>query len=867
MKILKVIVVGVIVLVLIGVLLGAFAIDQVVRTPLPQVSGELTFKGLNSEVEILRDAWGVPHIYADNSHDLFFAQGVTHAQDRWWQMEWFRHVGAGRISELTGLSSSVIGNDLFIRTIGWYEAAERDWEETKEPIRSYIQSFSDGINAYIHSRTPQTLASEYTVLGITGVKFNIEDWTPVDTLVWTKVMAYDLSGNYDIELLLSELNEALGPEMVSSYTPPYPYDEKATIIFPEDLPIGEGTLSNPESDSAGINGITTELAGNFAGENFAFGKGDGIGSNNWVIGGDKTESGMPLLANDPHLSIQMPSIWYEIGLHCREVNEECPFNLTGFTFAPAPGIVIGHNDRIAWGVTNVGWDTQDLYTLKINPDNDLQYEWNGEWRDMTVRDEVINFGDTDKSVTIKVRETHLGPIINDNQYDSEEVDWTVNNGIDQLSSEDFFTFNNENPMALHWTATAEVGSIVESILRINQAQNWEDFREALSYWDSPSQNVIYADVDGNIGYQTPGRVPVRAKGHTGQLPVDGTTDEFEWLGYVPYDLLPRVLNPERGYIATANQALVPLAYYDQLAEALSGEFGDANYIFDYFWAYGYRGQRIVDLIESSDAHNFESIQKIHGDNEMTSAKELMPYIQAVDFENDELNSLRDWLGEWDYQMHMNSPQAALYAAFWRAMMENLYQDQLGDITDASGGGQEMWATYLLMEDPENEWWDNIDTDAVESRDDIIKVAFKAGSDEVNEFFGTSDRNQWKWGSMHGATFVSNPLGLSGIDLIESNYNRGPVRTSGGSAIVNATGWNAAVGYEVRAVPSMRMIVDLGNLEDSKFIHTTGQSGHTQSAHYGDMIDPWRMIEYQDMLWTVDQVASQSTEKLVLKPGS
>src|SRR5690606_22326510 len=242
--------------------------------------------------------------------------------------------------------------------------------------------------------------------------------------------------------------------------------------------------------------------------------------------------------------------------------------------------------------------------MEFNPDNDLQYMWNGEWRDAELREEEIRFGDGG-SITIQVRVTHLGPIINDNQVDE---------GTGELMG-----FNNENPLALHWTAD-ETGTIIEAIFRLNRAANWEEFRDAVQYWDIPAQNIVYADVDGNIGYQTQGRIPIRANGHTGIMPVDGTVSDYEWLGYVPYEYMPSVYNPERGYIATANQAVLPQESYDYLSNELGEEFGeDAHYVFDYDWAVGYRGTRINEMIEAVDLHNAESFQTIHGDNKFLFA--------------------------------------------------------------------------------------------------------------------------------------------------------------------------------------------------------------------------------------------------------
>ncbi len=867
MKILRIILLVLLLLIVVVAVGGFLVFNDWTRGPLPQHEGAVTVKsgstgagaqavaigGLSAPVEVIRDNWGVPHIYASSSYDLFFAQGYTQAQDRWWQMEFSRHIGAGRIGELTGKTNSVLGNDLFIRKFGWYAAARRDFDAMSEESRAVLGAFADGVNAYILNRDKGDLALEYSLLGVTGVNITVEAWTPVDSLAWAKVMADNLSGNWDSELLRSELIEAYGEEMTNKFLPSWPFGEKPTILKSEELPVSESSLT---TDTAGLIGVDGSFAADYTANNLAavFGKGSGIGSNNWVVSGDLTASGKPLLANDPHLGIQMPSIWYEVGLHCQTVDDNCPYNVTGFALPATPGVIIGHNDRIAWGVTNVGPDVQDLYQIKVNPDNELQYEWNGEWRDMTVREEVISFGDGEAPITLNVRETHLGPIINDYEFDDE---------TGEVSG-----YNNEDPLAFHWTAIAETSTILDSAIRLNKAQNWEAFSEALSYWDVPSQNFIYADVDGNIGYQTPGRIPIRAEGHSGLLPVDGSTDAYEWLGYIPFDELPRAFNPERGFIATANQAVVPLEYYDQLREKLASEFGEnANYFIGQEWAYGYRGQRIEELLSSTGPHTAETFAAIQGDNKIISAEELAPYIAALQFDDAKLTEARDWMLKWDYQMHMESPQAALYGYFWARLLQDLFEDELGDIAGPSEGDQGMWAVYLLLEQPDDAWWDDVNSaDATETRDDILARAFAEAYAEMVKAQG-ENRDSWAWGKLHTSTFVSNPLGASGIDLIENIVNRGPAATSGGGDMVNATAWDFdRSGFEVRSLPSMRYIADLGNLSASQTMHTTGQSGHPYSPHYGDMIDPWRMIQYHPMLWTREQVEATAVSTLTLNPG-
>jgi len=849
-RIVQIVVPIVVVVIALPLVAGYAWFHNVTRAPLPQHSGELSVAGLQDTVEILRDEWGIPHIYASNMHDLIFAQGYTQAQDRWWQMEFWRHIGSGKIEELVGKKDTVLGTDIFLRTLGWQHVAENEVGLCDEESLSQLQAFADGVNAYIMDREPGELALEYSILGLTGIDVKIEPWTLSDTLVFGKLMAWDLGPSNNNEQDRATLYELLGQEMADQlFTPPWPFGERPTIVQLEDLPsadLTEGTQASSRGKCADTDILLTNNP--LPSMRLVFESGQGIGSNNWVVSGKMTKSGMPLLANDPHLSIQMPSIWYEIGLHCHPANGESPLDMVGYAFAVTPGIIIGHNNSIAWGVTNVGPDVFDLYRIRVNPNNPLQYEWNGTWRDMTVREETIYFGDGAEPITIQVRETHLGPVINDNGIDEETGKITG--------------FNNEDPLALRWTAL-EPGTLMQAVTKLNKATDWEEFRSALRYWDVPAQNFVYADIKGNIGYQTPGHIPIRSKGDSGLVPAPGWTDEFEWKGFIPFDDLPRVFNPERGYIATSNQAVVPMEYYDQLAKKL-GE--GLNYIISREWDYGYRAQRVVELLKEKAPHAVSTFQAIQGDNKLISAEELMPYLANLEFDNTELTKAHDWLLEWDCQCGMDSPQAALYAEFWARLVNDLFVDQLPEDMIIRGSDREMRAIFLLMDKPNNAWWDDVVTEnVVETRDDILVRSFSEAYTDAVAALG-KNRNNWKWGDLHTATFVSDPLGQSGISLIENIVNRGPFPTSGSTGTVNNTVWYTNSGdFSVKWVPSMRMIVDLGDFSNSVAIHTTGQSGHSYSQHYDDMIGLWCNIKYHPMLWIREQVEAATVDKLILNP--
>jgi penicillin amidase len=394
----RLLLVPVILVLLVGLVGLGYGVTAV-RRPWPKTDGTVAVDGLQAEVTVIRDEWGIPHIYASNAHDLFLAQGYVHAQDRFWQMEFWRRIGSGRLSEVLG--ESALEQDRFIRTVGWHRAAQRDLDQMDDESRAVLEDYAAGVNAYVSTHEGR-LGLEFAVLGLTGTRFEIEPWTPLDSVSWGKVMAWDLSGNRRAELLRAHIADRLGASAVEDLVPPYSDDYP--IIVPS-FPTEASRRAVPE----------------IALGTLALGEGEHLGSNNWVVGGARTETGMPLLANDPHLGIQMPSIWYEIGLHCEPVGPGCPYNMVGASFASNPGVVIGHNDRIAWGVTNLWPDVHDLFIERVNPENPNQYEYRGEWRDMEIIQEEIRVAGQEDPVVVDVRLTHHGPIINDVAGGTEEA--------------------------------------------------------------------------------------------------------------------------------------------------------------------------------------------------------------------------------------------------------------------------------------------------------------------------------------------------------------------------------------------------------------------------------------------------------------
>jgi penicillin amidase len=497
-------------LVIIAVLVGAIGAyylksyipNNVALRSFPQVDGELRVLGLDGEVDIYRDEMGIPHIYASTAHDLFFAQGYVHAQERFWQMDFWRHIGSGRVSEMFGKAQ--LGDDKFLRTLGWRQTAEEEYAELSPRTREIVDAYAEGVNAYIGDREPLELSLEYLILtGILNRGYVIEPWTPIHSLTWGKAMAWDLRGNMGSEIERAILLKTFTPEQVAELFPVYPDDHP--IIVPE---IGGSTAFNGEVSELKISPVLSTLdlqpiADKFTIlDNLLGPAGSGIGSNSWAVSGEHTSTGTPLLANDPHLGIQMPSIWFQINLHCVQKTEECPFEVGGFSFAGVPGVVIGHNDRIAWGVTNAGPDVMDLYIEKVNPDNPNQYEVNGEWVDFDIREEIINVAG-DEPYTLTVRSTRHGPVLTDTYGPlKDQVDLETNPEAQPFRDKAGVTLPENYVISLAWTALVP-SSPFEAIWGFNTAQNWEEFREAARHFHVPAQNLIYADVDGNIAHCQP----------------------------------------------------------------------------------------------------------------------------------------------------------------------------------------------------------------------------------------------------------------------------------------------------------------------------------------------------------------------------
>ncbi len=759
------------------------------RTSLPLTNGVVRVSGVDGAIEIVRDADGVPHIFATTDHDAFYGLGYVHAQDRLWQMEMNRRIGAGRLSELLGEATLTI--DKFQRTMGYYRAAQADLDAIEPRSRQALEAYAAGVNQWLSEG--HTLPPEFILLGATPAP-----WQPADSIVWQKMMSWDLGGNYDMELLYQQLTQALGPARAAQLLPDYPADGVDILV---DVPLDAAA-------AAALLEIDRALE-------LDFGRGGReSGSNNWVIAGSRTATGKPILADDPHLGTSIPSIWY-----LAEMQGDT-LHAIGATFPGLPAIVIGHNERVAWGVTNVGPDVQDLYVERINPANPNQYEVDGAWQDMTIFEELITIDGEAEPLRWAARSTRHGPLLSD------------------VSDVGF-------PLALQWTALQPGDTTLDAFLGLNYAGDWEEFTTALEKFVTPSQNFVYADVDGNIGYYAPGHIPIRVAGHDGRLPVPGWASEYEWQGFIPFAELPHAYNPPQGYIATANNRVVDDAY---------------PYLLSTDWAPPYRAERIVELIEqmSSGGETIspDDVAAMQADQVSTQVRVLLPFLLSIPAQDERQQQAIDRLQGFDGEMRMDSAAAAIYQAWMIHLERAIFEDDLrASLFEAmSTRANPLFLTNVLNDPVQGAaWCDNVLTPPVETCVETAQVALDNALDDLSERMG-ADMNGWRWERIHITQYPHNPF--SQVSYLKWLFHR-TIPNGGDRFTVNVAPINLEQPYNQTHSPGYRHIVDLSDIANSRFMITTGASGNVLSPHYDDLIRRHRDVEYLPMRFGQENVTGET----------
>ena len=634
------------------------------RLSLPQTSGVIELAGLGAEVEVLRDPHGIPHIFAKSEADAQFALGFVHAQDRLWQLEMNRRIGSGRLAEVLG--STALDTDRFLRTLGIRRTAEANLRHLDADSRRLLGAYAAGVNAFL--ATKPVLPPEFWILRVTP-----EPWSEVDSAAWTKMMAWDLGGNWRNELLRLQLASRLPTSAIQEFLPPYPGDAPAAL---PDLREFYGELEKPPAQLS-LDPAATQ----------------GGASNSWVVSGARSASGKPLLANDPHLGLTAPGVWYFAHLHAPGLDA------IGATLPGVPGIIIGRNQHIAWAATNTGPDVQDLYLEKldgaggyIGPEGPRVF--------VMLRETIKVKGADDEPLTVRI--SRHGPVISDVMRSALEAT------------------PRGHALALAWTALAEDDRSLAGLFKLERATDWKSFVEATRDLQAPQQNMSYADVAGNIGFIAPGRIPVRKPENRlqGLAPAPGWDARYDWAGFIAFDELPRSFNPAAGKIITANQKIVPPRY----PHFITSE-----------WQAPYRARRIDELLEAVQRHDRASFARMQADIVSPAARELLPRMLAIAPSSPEIGAVLKRLAAWDGTMSADRAEPLIFAAWWREFTRALYADELGPAFRAAWSERAVFVSHVLKD--QMHWCDDVRTQRVESCDELLSASLEKALADLRRRYG------------------------------------------------------------------------------------------------------------------------------------
>jgi penicillin G amidase len=762
---------------------------------LPKIDGEVTVPGVAAPVEILRDAEGVPHLYARSEHDGWFAMGYVHAQDRLWQMEFQRRVAQGRLSEFLG--ERAYDTDLLMRSLGLARMAERIVARLDPATRANLDAYAAGVNAFL--ATGPVLPVEFQVF-----RMQPEPWKPADTMGWLLVMAWDLSSNWRIELARLRFAAKLGRERAGEILPPYPGDA------PWMLPDFKALYAEIEPMAGAL------LAATPAHE-------EAVGSNSWVVAGFRSETGKPLLANDPHLGLQAPALWY-----LAHVSTPAG-NVVGGTLPGIPFVVLGRNDRLAWSFTTTNGDTQDLFVEKIAPDDPASYLTPNGRAKFETRDEVIRVGSEERK--IRIRATRHGPVISD-----------VVKSAGEGAPKGYV-------LALAWAALTEESTVARAGFALDRARNRAELDAAGRDFTAPHQNVVFADRDGHIGFVAPARVPVRRADNEamGRVPVPGWIARYDWQGFLPYDRMPAVNDPRSGTIVTANNKITPPGYKPFISVD---------------WFPPYRADRIEELLALRQKHSLQSFARMQADSQSRLARELLPVAMAAKPSTEGGRRAQALLQGWKGDMVVDSAAPLAFAAWYRELTRLVYADELGELFNESW---EMRATFMIAvmkgERGYERWCDDVRTPVRETCAFQAARAFDLAASDLQQRYGDADR--WRWGKAHPAAGDHRPFGF--VPYLARLFSVAP-ETAGDTFSVNVGHYfirDEARPFANRHAPSLRAIYDLADLDNSLYMQSTGQSGNVLSPWYSNLAERWARVEYITIPTRREAIAV--AHRLVLKP--
>ncbi len=779
------------VLLLVGAAMAAWIYS---RRVLPQTEGTLALPGVQAELRIERDGDGIPTIKAGNLHDLMFGLGVAHVQDRLWQMETHRRIGAGQLAEAFG--PAAVDTDKFLRALGVRRAAEAQWAQTKGETRDALLAYTEGVNAAIR-HTVAARPPEFVVLGLQP-----PEWSPVDSLAWSIMMAWDLGANWSTELLRLRLALKMDKARIDQLLPPYPGEQPLPTQDYTALYRGLKLDANVATSASGIDRLLAAAPESGI---------EGVGSNNWVLSGARTSTGKPLLANDPHLKLSAPALWYFARL-------EAPgYKVAGATLPGVPGVVLGQNEHIAWGFTNTGPDVQDLYLERIKPDDPAQYQTPDGWAKFDSRQEVIHVrGKPD--VTLTVRQSRHGPVISDAGIADDVLGAKGQPGY---------------VLAMRWTALDANTDQLGAGYRMSRARSVSEFIEAARGWVAPMQNMVVADDQGHIGLVLPGRVPLRKPENDlwGLAPAPGWDARYDWAGWLPFEDLPKWTDPDKGYFATANQRTVPQDYPHFLTSS---------------WAQPYRQQRIEQLLDAKPKHTGADLKAMHADLTSLAVPNTLPWLKKAKSSHPLAAAAQQQLAGFEGRMAADSAAPLIFWAWQRQLIRTILGDDLAVLNERAYGGRSfMDAIEGILARDDGRWCDDQRTPAVETCAQQADVAFTAALDELQQLQGP-DVAAWRWGRAHQMRAEHRPFSSvkplarffelrapMGGDTNSINVSRVSVKADGvtGEYYLDEHG------------PSLRAVYDLADPKQSGFMHSTGQSGIPWSPQYRSFLARWLAVDY------------------------
>jgi penicillin G amidase len=838
-----------------AVVLAALAIAAAyfhLRQSLPQDEGEIRLAGISQPVEVLRDAYGVPHISAKSLRDAMVALGFVHAQDRLWQMEMNRRLAAGRLAEILG--PSALEADRFLRTIGIHRAAKANLKHLDEETRNLLEAYAAGVNAFL--ATKPVLPVEFWITGARP-----EPWTPADSLGWIKMMAWDLGGNWRNELLRMRLAKTLPLARINELLPPYPGE--APLALPDlhklyggmekegtrlavnkingDSPhlsthrgdglalqrrLGFSSRMNLPAGKAEIMGTASEALAYDQLEDPFVAQGEGLGSNNWVVSGAKSATGKPLLANDPHLGLTAPAVWYFAHISAPG------FEAIGATLPGVPAIVLGRTTHFAWGFTNTGPDVQDLFLERLDGAGD--YLTPDGPRPFKIIDELIKVkGGED--VRLRVRLSRHGPVISDVSRAAQEA------------------APRGHVVAFQWTALRDDDLTMQSAVKLAGAHDWPSFLAGLRDFHTPQQNVVYADTEGNIGFIAAGRVPIRKPENDlkGLAPAPGWLAKYDWAGFIPFAELPHSYNPASGQVVTANHRITPPGY----PHFITSE-----------WQPPYRAHRITELLRALPKHSIGSFARIQGDVMSVPVRELLPRLLVTKPASEDARRALELLVRWDGSMDAERPEPLIAWAWWREFSRAIYADEMGDAFRGNWLSRAQFLTAVLTSrDGEERWCDDVRTKQVETCDAILSTTLDAALTDLRKRYG-GDMSGWRWGKAHYALHEHRPFDrvrwLAPIFDITAPSGGDPYTVNVGRNRMD----DEARPFASIHAPSLRAIYDLSNLDNSLYIQSGGQSGNVLSPFYKTFTQAWARGDYIPMVTNRKKIEAGGVKKLVLEPA-